>query len=301
MNEKRIIDLTLLSGDELESRLCAELESSDPAAALELMEELSRREAEDSANTQAAWDAFNQHYLPLEGADSLYAPEETPKKRTFRLARAFSAAAAAAMLACVLIVQAGGTSVLATMARWTTDRFTFGDSPIIFDESSLLPGSGSEDAAKQAASSSAPGADEAVVCEQAALVRTQYGSFAAGLEALGLSELLPSHVPEGYSFYQAELTESFGWTDLSVLYTDAEENLLQFRYSRVSPGTVSSTIVEKDTTPVDLYERDGVTYYFVTNLDYESVNWKPDELTECRVSGFVSREELKAVIDSMYD
>ena len=44
-----------LSGDELNALLRAELDSSDPAAALALLEELERREAEDAAATQAAW------------------------------------------------------------------------------------------------------------------------------------------------------------------------------------------------------------------------------------------------------
>ena len=51
-----------LSRDELDALLRAELESSDPAAALSLLSELARREAEDAAATQAAWNSFNKHY-----------------------------------------------------------------------------------------------------------------------------------------------------------------------------------------------------------------------------------------------
>ena len=57
----------------------------------------------------------------------------------------------------------------------------------------------------------------------------------------------------------------------------------------------------KDETPVELYEREGTTYYFVTNGDYRSVNWKSDELTECRISGYLSQDELRQMVDSMYE
>ena len=57
MKKEQIIDS--LSRDELDALLRAELESSDPAAALALLSELERREAEDAAATQAAWNSFS--------------------------------------------------------------------------------------------------------------------------------------------------------------------------------------------------------------------------------------------------
>ena len=147
MKKEQIIDS--LSRDELDALLRAELESSDPAAALALLSELERREAEDAAATQAAWNSFSKHYLPLEGDTSLYEAELKSRPKVIPFVRRLSAAAVAAMLACMLIVQAGGTNVLGTMARWTTDKFSFGDN-LIFDESSLLPEAGSEDDARGA-------------------------------------------------------------------------------------------------------------------------------------------------------
>ena len=55
----------------------------------------------------------------------------------------------------------------------------------------------------------------------------------------------------------------------------------------------------KDDLPVELYERDGVTYYFFSNGNYEVAAWKTDDWTECRISGPVTREELKSAVESM--
>ena len=87
-----------LSGDELDALLRAELENSDPAAALALLEELERREPEDAAATEAAWNTFNKHYLPMEGDTSLYEAESHRRPKVIPLIRRFSAAAVAAML-----------------------------------------------------------------------------------------------------------------------------------------------------------------------------------------------------------
>ena len=295
MKENHMIEWPARSSEELEALLRQELEQDDPAAAQAILEELARRTPEDAGEAEKAWRVFQTHYLPIEGGESIYAEER--KGRTFRLWRTVSAAAIAAMLACVLIVQAGGTNALVgTVARWTTEQFSFGDNLTDHDhEEALLAESGGGDTVSQTEASPETGEVDTLTPP-----RTQYLSFEAALEDFGLPELLPSYIPEGYSFYQAERVDLVSWEDLSVLYTNGEEQFLQFSYSRTAPDAVVSSIVEKDDTPVELYERDGVTYYFVSNLGYESVNWKTDELTECRVGGFVSREELKAVIDSMY-
>ena len=298
MNKKQIIDN--LSRDELDALLRTELENSDPAAALALLGELERREKADNDAVQAAWDSFKEHYLPIEGDTSLYEPERGGKPRVISFVRRLSAAAVAAMLACVLIVQAGGTNVLGTMARWTTDKFSFGDN-LIFEEHSLLPEAGSEDDAFGASSSSAPGADGAeALFETVEPERTDYTSLSAALDAFGAVAQV-KWIPEGYTFKEATLSELFGCEDLAVIYTNEAQELLQFHYSRITPDTAASTIVVKDETPVELYEREDTTYYFVTNGDYKSVNWKPDELTECRICGYLTQAELRQMVDSMYE
>ena len=291
-----------LSGDELDALLRAELESSDPAAALALLEELERREPEDSAATEAAWNTFNKHYLPMEGDTSLY-EAEPHRPKVIPLIRRFSAAAVAAMLTCVLIVQAGGTNVLGTMARWTTDKFSFGDN-LIFEEPSLLPEAGSQDAASSAASSPAPGDGEDVAPVEMETILpevTVYATLAEGLAAMDLKALTPTAIPEGYALESVEVQDLEVWADLSAQYFNAAGDLLRFSCSCYGEGSVFSTVVPKDEEEVEVYDFHGTTYYFLSNGCYESVNWMEDELTECSISGPVTREELKAMVNSMHE
>ena len=302
MKEHKITEYTLLPGAELESLV---REEADTAA----LEELMRREAVSDETIDAAWQQFTTHYLPIEGKDSIYAEEaEAPKVRHFRLYRSLGAAAIAAVVACMLVVQAGGTKGLATMARWTVDRFFFSDTLIPDRGNQELKTQTGDDAASSAASQAAPGAawgDESEVgvytVEDAELKSVSYSSLAEAVAAFGGETLLPTAIPEGYSFESASITESCGWQQMIVYYTNAAEDLLQFHYDRIGEDTVMSTIVEKDDQEVERYEREGTSYYILSNGKYASVNWKPDEWTECRISGPVTREELRALVDSMYE
>ena len=221
MKENHIIEWLARSSEELEALLRQELEQDDPAAAQAILEELARRTPEDAGEAEKAWRVFQTHYLPIEGGESIYAEER--KGGTFRLWRTVSAAAIAAMLACVLIVQAGGTNALVgTVARWTTEQFSFGDNLTDHDhEEALLAESGGGDTAPRAEASPETGEVDTLTPP-----RKQYLSFEAALEDFGLPELLPSYIPEGYSFYQAERVDLVSWEDLSVLYTNGEEQFL---------------------------------------------------------------------------
>ena len=50
-----------------------------------------------------------------------------------------------------------------------------------------------------------------------------------------------------------------------------------------------------------VYEKEGTAYYFLSNNGFESVTWKPDELTECTIGGEVPREDLQRIVDSLYE
>ena len=148
MNHQTITDYSVCSTQELEEMLNAELTSLDPAVSLAILDELAKRTAA-APDTDAAWSSFQKNYLPLE--DSLY-PDDAPRKkpRVLYFFRRVGAAAVAACLACMLVVQAGGTDILRTMVRWNRDELRI-SSPV-YGESSLLPEAGSQDAASSAAS-----------------------------------------------------------------------------------------------------------------------------------------------------
>ena len=299
MNNHPITDYSVCSTAELEALLSAELTKDDPTASLAILAELEARTAK-APDVEAAWDSFRAHYLPLEGG-SLY-EEARNKPRVLRFGRRLAAAAIAACLACMLIVQAGGTDILSTMVRWTKDELRI-QSPTL-GESFLLPEAGSQDAAK-AASSSAPGAEDIDLYSVDTYVIepevTVCASLAEGLTAMGLEDLIPTAIPAGYELDSAQIQDLEGWRDFTAQYFNDAGDLLYFSYTCYGKDSVFSSVVCKDDSEVEVYERRGTTYYFVSNGRYESVNWMQDEQTQCHISGPVTREELKALVDSMYD
>ena len=80
-----------------------------------------------------------------------------------------------------------------------------------------------------------------------------------------------------------------------------EEPFIRFRYCRNHPGSSGVSIHEKDNTPVEVYERDGTLYYFLSNEGFESVTWMLDDVTECSIGGELPREDLRKIVDSLYD
>lgn len=300
MSNQPITDYSARSTQELEEMLNAELTSQDPAVSLAILDELARRTAA-APDTDAAWSSFQKNYLPLE--DSLY-PGDAPQKkpRVLHFFRRVGAAAVAACLACMLVVQAGGTDILRTMVRWNSDELRI-SSPV-YGESSLLPEAGSQDAAEEAASSPTPGGgeDDAPVEMETILPEvTTYASLSEGLAAIGLDALTPTAIPEGYALESVELNDLVVWKDLSAQYFNAAGDLLRFSCTCYGEGSVFSTVVMKDEQEVEVYDFQGTTYYFLSNGRYESVNWMENELTECSISGPVTREELKAMVHSMQE
>lgn len=286
---KRTADYKALSTAELEALLCAEMETADPTTALAILAELEARQG--SALPEAPWDSFCTHYLPLKAP--LYPPVETQKPRVFSFARRLGATAAAACLACMLAVHAGGIDILRSMIHWTGDALLV-ESPAITSESSFV--SGTEDAARKAASSPAPGAGEWAEAES---TLTACDSLSEGLSLLSLESWTPTAIPAGFSFSSAEVETLSGVQALHAVYTNEAEDLLQLSCRRYSEESVFSSVFTKDDAEVETVELHGVTFYFISNGRYESAVWMVDEKTECHISGPVTRDELKDMISSM--
>ena len=218
----------------------------------------------------------------------LYSGEaEYPAKKRKRIwLRVISLAAVLALAAGLLVVQAGGSDPVTRFARWTTDRFTFG-------QTDLLPAEEKESEAATPPQNLLSENSEPILCD----------SLEGAVEELGLEgPLAPTWLPEGYVLESAEVRHLAGFSIMYVYYTiPGEEPFIRFRYCRNHPGSSGVSIHEKDNTPVEVYERDGTLYYFLSNEGFESVTWMLDDVTECSIGGELPREDLRKIVDSLYD
>ena len=294
MAEYRDLEYSALSTEELESLLRVELEKDDPAAALQILDVLAQREPEDQEAAEAAWQTFQTDYLPTADERSLYEEEPLAQVRRKRpLARTAAVAAVVAAAVEMLATQAGGANPLTAFARWTTERFSFSQTNLI-EEKALYDAPGRE---------SVPAAANASV-EMLEPEEETYETFQAAVDGMGLQgALVPTWLPEGYVLESAEIKRLMSNSLLQIYYTAADgEPFIRFRYSRFEGTEGGAAVVhEKDDTPVEVYERDGISYYFLSNGEFQSVTWMLDDVTECTIGGKVSQEELRKIVDSMYE
>lgn len=287
MKANETFDDAAMSDKDLEELLRLELDREDPALTLRVLESLSRRQPEKSGEAETAWQRFETRYLPLEAP--LYSGEaEYPVKKRKRIwLRTVSLAAALALAVGLLAVQAGGSDPVTRFARWTTERFTFGQTDLLPVEE------------KESETANPP---QNLLSESSEPI--SYDSLEDAVEELGLEgHLIPAWLPEGYALESAEVRHMAGFSAMYVYYTiPGEESFIRFRYCRDHPGSSGGvSIHEKDDTPVEVYERDGTLYYFLSNEGFESVTWMLDDITECSIGGELPREDLRKIVDSMYD
>ena len=108
---------------------------------------------------------------------------------------------------------------------------------------------------------------------------------------------MPTWLPDG--FVQKDLT---GYENSSekVVYISFENEgnhsflniTISYLYAEVS------NIYEKDNTKVTIYQKNGIDYYLLSNLNTNTAIWKNNSF-ECQIDGDISIDELKQIIDSI--
>ena len=78
-------------------------------------------------------------------------------------------------------------------------------------------------------------------------------------------------------------------------YVDGNQQLLMQITTHLSED-IRNNEIEND--PIEIYSHNGIDYYLFSNLDQFRAVWLVDSY-ECLISGDVSIEELKMMIDSI--
>lgn len=252
--------------------------ASDLDAILYIADLLAKRNG--PSDPDAAWERFQTQYRPYADGRSLYdwddgggipAPEtaQTPpvSVRPRRLRRlAVLAAVLAALLLGGMAAQAAGVDILGVFALWTDENFRF--VPMDPDEAS------------------GAGTDPETLAQQQPILQT-----------LGLDGLFPTWCPEGFFPGSTNITELNNSISANVsFYGDVRHYSVvvqQFLQPQTSTGTF-----EKDDTPVEEYVHNGWVFYILSNLDTLTAT-AYDGTYMIMISGSLTREEIKAVIDSI--
>ena len=262
-----------MSIEELEEILRAdamgpERADTDVDEILYVMEVLAKKRRQNGIAGKTALEAyqeFQQHYISaLEVEDMNSSPN---RKATVIPFRRITTVAASLVLVFTLATSVNAfrfKDVWNAVVRWTEETFSF-----------ALGGEVSE-----------PKADDNLA----------YSSFSNALKMGKIdSKIIPSYIPEGYQLVDIKVDE----TPLQKSYVAVfsyEEKLL-----KISVQSFLSEIpeqIEKSESLSEVISSEGIDYYFFTNHNQNRVAWIIESY-ECYISGVLSVDELKLMIDSI--
>ena len=257
-----------MATEELEEilRLDAEMpqgQESDTDKILYIMEVLTERKRNNShtGNTALeAYESFKQNYMPE--TDNQIIPMKT-KRRGSRWLRSLTATAAvlAILVAGSITAKAFGFNIWKAVVQWTQETFHFGNW-------------GNSDA-----DNSLP-----------------YASLQEALEKGNVPAwLAPTSMPEGFNLTEIKVEQSPLKKVYRAKYTSGEKILVIAVRDYLDGDPV---YVEQREGLVEEYEALGVTYYLFSNQDQNRAVWLYESY-ECDISGEVTIEELKKMIDSI--
>ena len=275
--------LDSMTNDELEEILRLDVqknegEESDLEMLLYVMEVLAvrRKNSENPGKTAGeAFETFKEHYMPDDSTDDTVQVSSKVQainmKPTKRLRPWLSRlVATAAILALILVssltVHAMGIDIWDIIVTWTQETF-------------------------QLRSSKSDETNEAAANDQ-----RKYTDLQQLLSESGIAQtLVPSFIPDGYELVDLKTTESPIQLVFLAIYQNQEHTLkIQIKqYLDSDPQQV-----EQSDSLVEEYELNGITYYIFADYNQLRAVWIIEEY-ECYVSGEITIEEIKMMIDSI--
>lgn len=260
-----------MSTEELEEILRLDAEApegaqSDTELVLYILEVLASRRNTNNITgniAQEAWESFQQNYMPEEPQK----PAET-KKPVFWMRKLAAASAVVALLIFIPISARALTleEMWDIFARWAKETFSF------------VSGESTE------------------VSEPSPQDEDEYSSMQELLlEEMRDSSIVPTWIPEGFELAQIEKDSSPMREIYTARYMNGEAVLRILVTSYLSED-IRNHEIEND--PVEIYTHNGIDYYILKNEEQLRTFWMVDSY-ECDISGDVSIDELKMMIDSI--
>lgn len=246
-------------------------QESDTELILYVMEVLANRNTNNTGKTaQESWDSFQQHYLPVEEELPENTPEAEKPKRSAQpwLRRLMAAAAAIVLVLCVpLTARAlGWEDIWKVVAKWAKETFSFVSS------------------------------EDANISEPSPEYDGEYTSLQVLLEKNKVdTNLIPTWIPDGYSLKNVDKDITPVLEVYIAHYVNGDKDLTLQVQTYISTDLYNFEI-EEDI--IEIYTSSGNEYFICKNMEQIQVIWV-DGSYECNISGDLSIDEAKAMIDSI--
>ncbi len=126
-------------------------------------------------------------------------------------------------------------------------------------------------------------------------------AFFQKLEELEMMPLMPSWLPDGFTLKRVEskiVTEYMRCA--AGVYSCGDRDLLIFVTKTTIMNSGGILSLEKDEREPDIFEQGGIKFYVMDNLSRGHAYWY-DPPYEVEITGHVTREEIRQMINSMFE
>jgi len=264
-----------LSTPALEKLLSADFLSDEdnlsPEEIHKITEVITKREKETNTSPQvdvdAAWETFLAKVKDLPPEETPAIKEEdkvVPLHKPRRYVKKLRWAVATAAVLCALVVPASATGMLDDLSQWVSGTF------------SLSPVGGSVE-----------GINSAI-----------YDELKTEVEAITDVSILPTWYPENSILERITVDNLDFATILNAEFSLNEKSFLFTVKVVDNIDTFNSTYEKNDTAP-ERYIINEIPHYIMNNYDQNMILWR-NENVECCISGELSIEDLKMMVDSIY-
>lgn len=279
MSEKRDRDFSryeAMETEELEEILRLDAEApeereSDTELLLYIMEVLANRNKNNvtGKTAQEAWGSFQQNYLPQEEECVEYIQNRgSTRKAAPWLRRAIAAAAVIVVLICIPVTARafGWEKLWNVFATWAKDTVSF------------------------------VGSEETHIGEPVVADDLEYTSLRDMLERNNRpSDMVPTWIPEGFVLESIEKVVSPRDEIYNAFYLN-DERQLTIRVRSYLQEAPEKAEINEDL--LEIYEVSGVQYYIFSNMGQMRAVWIVSSY-QCNISGDLSLDEIKQMIDSI--
>ena len=272
--------------EELEALLQQEFTAADGGEPdvdyiMAIMEVMKQRDANPPAaevDVDAAWRDFKENY---QGQASAYETEvlperdsshldqitsPSPKKKSRRILRAAVITAACIVILCGA-ASAFGFDILQAFADWTAETFGF-----------VTPGQ-----------------------EEAEAPQDPYLELRLAVAEETDLPVVPTWSPKDTEL-DGEINVAYRSNGVSIraLFSCAQGPFtIRYQVYNLVPEAYTGTY-QKDDQHLEIYKKDGISYYIMKNNDTYSVAWTSGNI-EGHIQGLLSSDDLKKMVDSIYE
>lgn len=271
------------SDEQLRQMLLAQMEAEEVDVELvrSITAILASREEEKGheIDEHSAYETFQQEYagtpalFPEASASTETAVKGTPVLRHHRPHRFIKAAIVAAVimalfLGTTIVANASGLDLWGIITQWTADVFGI-----------------TED-----------GADyESVHHEH----QDEYYHLRTALSEHGVSQsVVPSYLPEGYSFQDITMDSTFEGSFIRCIMSNGDnEIILRYIISNTEQPTMYYT---KDDVAPEIYCINSIEHHIMTNEQEYIISWTNENIV-CDISGVLNYDDVILMINSIYE